>query len=194
MQYYENREKDYYEVAQGQRNGYGQSQSHNHEGYGQSQSRGGYGQIHNREGYNQNREGYSQSQSRPVYGLSPTLNHRSHGGFLDGLFKGQNGQKGQSGLGTFLGQHKSQEAKKSQGHGKLLGQHDQKKTHETNSGLNGLGMFINNGEKKHRRKSEHKKKNKDGHGSGNESGSSSGSDSDWISYACSEESNASKSD
>lgn len=168
MQYYENREKDYYEVAQGQRNGYGQSQGH--EGYGQSQTRGGYGQI-------QNREGYSQSQSRPVYGQSPTLNHRSHGGFLDGLFKGQNGQKGQSGLGTFLGQHKSQEANKGQGHGKLIGQH-QKKTHETNKGLNGLGMFINNGEKKHKRKSEHKKKNKDGHGSGNESGSSSGSDSD----------------
>ncbi|CAL9237444.1 unnamed protein product [Arabidopsis halleri] len=187
MQYYENREKDYYEVAQGQRNGYGQSQGH--EGYGQSQSRGGYGQSQGHEGYGQsqsrggygqiqNREGYSQSQSRPVYGQSPTLNNRSHGGFLDGLFKGQNGQKGQSGLGTFLGQRKSQEDNKGQGHGKLLGQ-NQKTTYETNKGLNGLGMFINNGEKKkNRRQSEHKKKNKDGHGSGNESGSNSGSDSD----------------
>ncbi|XP_010430571.1 PREDICTED: filaggrin-2-like [Camelina sativa] len=148
MQYYENREKDYYEVAQGQRNGYGQSQSH------------------------------GQKPARPVYGLSPTLNHRSHGGFLDGLFKGQTGQKSQSGLGTFLGQHKTHETNKGHGHGKLLGQH-QKKTHETNKGLNGLGMFINNGEKKHRRQSEPKKKNsKDGHGSGDESGSSSGSDSD----------------
>ncbi|EOA35864.1 hypothetical protein CARUB_v10021104mg [Capsella rubella] len=150
MQYYENREKDYYEVAQGQRNGYGQSQSH---------------------------EGYGQKQSRPVYGLSPTMNHRSHGGFLDGLFKGQTGLRGQSGVGTFLGQRKTQDANKGHGHGKLLGQH-QKKTHETNKGLNGLGMFINNGEKKHRRQSEHKKKSKDGHGSGDESGSSSGSDSD----------------
>lgn len=162
MQYYETRAKDYYDVAQGQRNGYGQSRQ-SYEGYGQSQSR----------------EGYVQSQNSPVYGHSPTLNHRSHGGFLDGLFKGQTGQTGQSGLGSFLGQHKSQEANKGHGNGKLLGQH-KKKTHETNKSLNGLGMFINNGENKHKRQSEHKKKkkNKDGHGSGNESGSSSGSDSD----------------
>ncbi|CAA7041879.1 unnamed protein product [Microthlaspi erraticum] len=162
MQYYETREKEYYDVAQGQsRQGYGQ----NHQGYGQSQNHQGYGQ--------------SQIQSRPVYGNSPTLNHRSHGGFLDGLFKGQNGQKSQSGIGAFLGQHKSQETNKGHGMGKLLGGQHQKKTHETNKGLNGLGMFINNGEKKHKKKSENKKKkSKDGHGSGNESGSSSGSDSD----------------
>uniref|UniRef100_A0A1J3FRC5 Uncharacterized protein n=2 Tax=Noccaea caerulescens TaxID=107243 RepID=A0A1J3FRC5_NOCCA len=165
MQYYETREKEYYDVAQGQnRQGYGQS----HQGYGQTQNHQGYGQ--------------SQIQSRPVYGNSPTLNKRSHGGFLDGLFKGQNGQKGQSGIGTFLGQQKSQETNKGHGNGKLLGgqqsQH-QKKTYETNKGLNGLGMFINNGEKKNKKKSEgKKKKSKDGHGSGNESGSSSGSDSD----------------
>ncbi|CAH2048341.1 unnamed protein product [Thlaspi arvense] len=164
MQYYETREKEYYDVAQGQsRQGYGQK----HQEYGQ-----------NRQNFEQNHQGYGQSQTRPVYGNSPTLNHRSHGGFLDGLFKGQNGQKGQSVLGSLLGQHKSQEANKGHGHGKLLGQH-QKKTHETNKGLNGLGMFINNGEKKHKKQNEHKKKkNKDGHGNGNESGSSSGSDSE----------------
>ncbi|KAL1209142.1 hypothetical protein V5N11_028695 [Cardamine amara subsp. amara] len=131
-------------------------------------------------GMGQNHEGYGLTQSRPVYGQSPTLNHRSHGGFLDGLFKGQTGQTGQSSLGSFLGKNKSQEANKgNNGHGKLLGQH-QKKTHETNKSLNGLGMFINNGEKKQKRQSEQKKKNnnKDGSGSGNESGSSSGSDSD----------------
>lgn len=156
MQYYETREKEYYDVAQGQnRQGYGQS----HQGYGQTQNHQGYGQ--------------SQIQSRPVYGNSPTLNNRSHGGFLDGLFKGQNGQKGQSGIGTFLGKNKSQETNKGHGNGKLLGGQHQKKTYETNKGLNGLGMFINNGEKKQK-----KKKSKDGHGSGNESGSSSGSDSD----------------
>ena len=150
MQYYETREKEYYDVAQGQ-------------------SRQVYGQNHH--------QGYDQSHTRPVYGHSPTMNHRSHGGFLDGLFKSKNGQKGQNGLGTFL-EHKSHEANKGHGHGKLLGQH-QKKTHETNKGVNGLGMFINNGEKKHKKQNEHKKKkNKDGHGSGNESGSSSGSDSD----------------
>ena len=150
MQYYETREKEYYDVAQGQS--------------GQS--------------YGQNHQGYGQSQSRPVYGHSPTLNYRSHGGFLDGLFKGKNGQKGQNGLGSFLGQHKNQDTNQGHGHGKLLGQH-QKKTHETNKGVNGLGMFINNGEKKHKKQNEHKKKkNKDGHASGNESGSSSGSDSD----------------
>ncbi|KAG2302806.1 hypothetical protein Bca4012_061135 [Brassica carinata] len=151
MQYYETREKEYYDVAQGQ----------------------------NRQANGQNHHlGYVQSQTRPVYGRSPTLNHRSHGGFLDGLFKGQNGQKGQNRLGTFLG-HKSQEANKGHGHGKLLGQHE-KKIHETNKGgVNGLGTFINNGEKKHKKQNEHKKKNnRDGRGSGNESGSSSGSDSD----------------
>lgn len=169
MQYYETRAKDYYDVAQGQRNGYGQSRQ-SYEGYGQSQGREVYGQSQGREVY--------ESQTRPVYGPSPTLNHRSHGGFLDGLFKGQTGRTGQSGLGSFLGKGKSEEANKGHGNGKLLGQH-QKKTHETNKGLNGLGMFINNGEKKHKRQSEHKKKkNKDGNGSGNESGSSSGSDSD----------------
>ncbi|KAJ0265672.1 Filaggrin-like protein [Hirschfeldia incana] len=149
MQYYETRGKEYYDVAQGQtRQAYGQNQ---HQGYGQS-------------------------QTRPVYGKSPTLNHRSHGGFLDGLFKGKNGQK-DHGIGTFLG-HKSQEANKGHGHGNSLGQHE-KKTHETNKGLHGLGTFIHNGEMKHKKRDEHKKKkNKDGHGSGNESGSSSGSDSD----------------
>ncbi|CAF1721405.1 unnamed protein product [Brassica oleracea var. botrytis] len=147
MQYYETREKEYYDVAQGK-------------------SRQGYGQNHH--------QGYDQSHTRPVYGHSPTMNHRSHGGFLDGLFKSKNGQNG---LGTFL-EHKSHEANKGHGHGKLLGQH-QKKTHETDKGVNGLGTFINNGEKKHKKQNEHKKKkNKDGHGSGNESGSSSGSDSD----------------
>ncbi|KAF8109760.1 hypothetical protein N665_0092s0031 [Sinapis alba] len=147
MQYYGTREKEYYDVTQGQSH---KSNSQNH-------------------------QGYDQSQSRPVYGHSPTLNHRSHGGFLDGLFKGRNGQKGQNGLGSFLGKHKSQEANKGHGHGKLLGQH-QKTTHETNKGTNGLGLLINNGEKKHKKQNEEKKKkkSKDGH----ESGSSSGSDSD----------------
>ncbi|KAJ4877221.1 Uncharacterized protein Rs2_42239 [Raphanus sativus] len=124
MQYYETRGKEYYDVAQ-------------------AQSRQANGQNHH--------QGYGQSQTRPVYGKSPTLNYRSHGGFLDGLFKGKNAQKDQNGLGTFLG-YKSQEANKGHGHGKLLGQH-QKKTHETNKGDYGLGT-------------------------GNESGSSSGSDSD----------------
>ncbi|CAN8245531.1 unnamed protein product [Cochlearia groenlandica] len=152
MQFYETRKKEYYDVAQGQ----------NHQNYGH------------------NPQEYSQSHTKPVYGQSPTLNHRSHGGFLDGLFKGQNGQKGQGGLGSILGQHKSHETtNKNQEHGKLLGQ-DQKKPHETNKSLNGLGMFINNGEKKHKKSNSNKKKkkSKDGHGSGNESGSSSGSDSD----------------
>ncbi|XP_018456149.1 uncharacterized protein LOC130500303 [Raphanus sativus] len=146
MQYYGTHEKEYYDVAHGQ----------------------------SRQSNSQNHQGYDQSQSRPVYGHSPTLNYRSHGGFLDGLFKGRNGQKGQNGLGSFLGKHKSQEANKGHGHGKLLGQH-QKTNHETNKVTNGLGLFINNGEKKHKKQNEEKKKkNKDGH----ESGSSSGSDSD----------------
>ncbi|KAL0794085.1 hypothetical protein Bca101_065462 [Brassica carinata] len=146
MQYYGTREKEYYDVSQGQ----------------------------SRQSNSQNHQGYDQSQSRSVYGRSPTLNHRSHGGFLDGLFKGRNSQKDQNGLGSFLGKHKSQEANKGHGHGKLLGQH-QKTTHETNN-TNGLGLFINNGEKKHKKQNEgkKKKKTKDGH----ESGSSSGSDSD----------------
>ncbi|ESQ28912.1 hypothetical protein EUTSA_v10023733mg [Eutrema salsugineum] len=158
MQYYETREKEYYDVTQ-------------------VQSRPGYDQSH--QGHGQNHQGHGLIQSRPVYGNSPTMNHRSHGGFLDGLFKGKNGQKGQTGLGAFLGQHNSQEPNKDHGHGKLLGHH-QKKTHETNKVTNGLGMFINNGEKKHKKQNEHKKKkkSKDGHGSGNESGSSSDSDSD----------------
>ncbi|KFK33697.1 hypothetical protein AALP_AA5G048100 [Arabis alpina] len=191
MQYYETtREKDYYEVAQGQRHeGYGQGQNHqgyglNSQGYGQSQNHQGHGLNNpgyglNNPGYGLNNQGYGQSQTKPVYGHSPTLNHRSHGGFLDGLFKGQNGQKSQGGLGSFLGQRKSNdEVTKSHGHGKLLGQH-QKKTHETDKGMNGLGMFINNGEKKHKKKDGlKKKKNKDGNGSGSGNESSSSSDSD----------------
>ncbi|KAG2302856.1 hypothetical protein Bca52824_031507 [Brassica carinata] len=75
MQYYGTREKEYYDVSQGQ----------------------------SRQSNSQNHQGYDQSQSRSVYGRSPTLNHRSHGGFLDGLFKGRNSQKDQNGLGSFLG-------------------------------------------------------------------------------------------